>query len=832
MAVPHDPELFMRPDGLPMVFLMLPGRSSCEARASIKKDIEMRGGLLLVSTRDSIYAENSILLLFKNEVPHRYQEMFDHRFVLDCIYENMILPNLIDYRVTRKTHSFKSYDPLDILHGYKGWSDLETVTQGEVVSDIEDGGEDESLAQTRKSPVRSYKTYNRKNQEEIVKYLVRFAAYKMVKGNSIWQKLESLNVCKGERTWQSMKEHFRKKIIHQIHTFGLSWRQVRRFRDTFGLDQEHESDINSEEEEGEDNEKQKSPKSSHSSVQKSTFKNSFQPRRTSSPMLQPDQSCLEPNTAPAVDNNEMNIDHDAEDQQQSIEVNKHAEADPDSGPSNDQANSNQVNEGEPEETRPAKRKRKLFSTNCSYLNDNELDNQKINVTPVRKQQTLQSLIEEQEDEVLTVYSLTSVNTSLTSSVKETENCGDKSPISCEPKTIGANKSDYNVPSGTNECENSFLSATSSIQKDLEQGQTMETENKGEADPGVKGRSVHMESLEEIFGPDASPLLIPPAKRKSKKDHFDKPLLLNENTNSSAEKIVHRSTSAVSNSSKAQTDGHVTATVAPKLLSEQAYGGNSRSPSPKKREGRTSSILLNTPTSVCCRKVNTVDVEAIEHLRTPAKVRGARRKSTNTNEAEASTSERNKEKGKENFEKDYWYKVKHRTAFGRGEEEAIVKYFLDHGGFSIRGGNTVWKKMEDEQVCPGRTWQALRERFEKHIEPNLRQFGSSKTDMVKADRNHNITKQTAGRKNCNFYSTEEDLRIIRFIVDNRRFLDVGGNELWKIMEERTVLEGRSWQSMKERFRKGIAPKINQYKLDKTIVANFVKGYPTKKEKRIK
>ena len=176
-----------------------------------------------------------------------------------------------------KTHSFKSFDPLDIQHGYSKWSDLETVTQGEAVSDIEESVQEESSAQPQKSPVKNDTIFSRKDQEEIVQYLVRFAAYKMVKGNSIWQKLESMNVCKGERTWQSMKEHFRKKIIYQIHTFGLSWRQVRRFRDTFGLDEEHESDINSEEEEGEDNMRQKSPNPSNSNAQKTktTSKNSF-----------------------------------------------------------------------------------------------------------------------------------------------------------------------------------------------------------------------------------------------------------------------------------------------------------------------------------------------------------------------------------------------------------------------------------------------------------------------------------------------------------------------------------------------------------------------------
>ena len=116
---------------------------------------------------------------------------------------------------------------------------------------------------------------------------------------------ESLNICKGERTWQSMKEHFKKKIIYQIHTFGLSWRQVRRFRDTFGLDQEHESDVNSEEEEGEDNIRHKSPNPSNSNAQKSTSKSSFRPKRTSSPMLPPDQ--CSPGSATTI-NNEAIID--------------------------------------------------------------------------------------------------------------------------------------------------------------------------------------------------------------------------------------------------------------------------------------------------------------------------------------------------------------------------------------------------------------------------------------------------------------------------------------------------------------------------------------------
>ena len=171
------------------------------------------------------------------------------RYVTDCIYENLVLPNLLDYRVTSlRPHPYENYEPLDILHGFSKWSDLVKRIDGERVSDIEDfEGEVEVLNSTRDTHIKDFKVaYSRKNQEEIVKYLVKFSAYKVVKGRAIWEKLEALKVCNGKRSWQSMKEHFRKKIIHQIHTFGLTWRQVRKFRATFGLDEEHESDENSE----------------------------------------------------------------------------------------------------------------------------------------------------------------------------------------------------------------------------------------------------------------------------------------------------------------------------------------------------------------------------------------------------------------------------------------------------------------------------------------------------------------------------------------------------------------------------------------------------------
>ena len=50
-------------------------------------------------------------------------------------------------------------------------------------------------------------------------------------------------------------------------------------------------------------------------------------------------------------------------------------------------------------------------------------------------------------------------------------------------------------------------------------------------------------------------------------------------------------------------------------------------------------------------------------------------------------------------------------------------------------------------------------------------------------------------------------MLRFIVNNGRCKDVGGIALWQLMEERQVLHGHSWQSMKERFRSSIVGNLD-------------------------
>ena len=62
---------------------------------------------------------------------------------------------------------------------------------------------------------------------------------------------------------------------------------------------------------------------------------------------------------------------------------------------------------------------------------------------------------------------------------------------------------------------------------------------------------------------------------------------------------------------------------------------------------------------------------------------------------------------------------------------------------------------------------------------------------------------------NPYSRSEELKIIRWIIEQKRFSEVSGIKMWKILEACNVLPNRSHQSMKERFRKHILPNIQHY-----------------------
>ena len=194
---------------------------------------------------------------------------------------------------------------------------------------------------------------------------------------------------------------------------------------------------------------------------------------------------------------------------------------------------------------------------------------------------------------------------------------------------------------------------------------------------------------------------------------------------------------------------------------------------------------------------------------------------------------------ENSDRQFWYDNRSRQPYSRGEEEAVVNFFLRNGGYSVKGGNMVWKKMEDDWICPGRTWQSLRTRFDKSILKNLKHFGVKEEQLIEVDRKLRGPQNAelgdlnprGFRQNVKYYTKAEDLKVLNFIAENRRFEDVRGNEVWQVIEERRVLEGRSWQSMKERFRKVMLKRIQSYGLSEEILAGLGRLSGKKKEKRM-
>ena len=79
-------------------------------------------------------------------------------------------------------------------------------------------------------------------------------------------------------------------------------------------------------------------------------------------------------------------------------------------------------------------------------------------------------------------------------------------------------------------------------------------------------------------------------------------------------------------------------------------------------------------------------------------------------------------------------------------------------------------MENTSVCPGRTWQSLKNRWEKNILSRLDTFSVSVEQLEEADRDSDIkedsrsntSRQSNGmrgyRKNANYYTVDDDAKV--------------------------------------------------------------------------
>merc|ERR1719342_911802 len=154
-----------------------------------------------------------------------------------------------------------------------------------------------------------------------------------------------------------------------------------------------------------------------------------------------------------------------------------------------------------------------------------------------------------------------------------------------------------------------------------------------------------------------------------------------------------------------------------------------------------------------------------------------------------------------------------------EEKNIVKYFMENGGFQISGGNKIWKKIEQESICPGRSWQSLRDRFNKKIVKRLPSFGVTKKELMAVKSKFQSCKYPVEARKKR-YTVEEDMKMLRFLLEKNRIKYVRGNSVWELMERRGIVQNRSWLSMKNRFTRHVIKILPCVGIDREMIQKYL------------
>ncbi|KAI1297122.1 hypothetical protein HDE_04634 [Halotydeus destructor] len=218
-----------------------------------------------------------------------------------------------------------------------------------------------------------------------------------------------------------------------------------------------------------------------------------------------------------------------------------------------------------------------------------------------------------------------------------------------------------------------------------------------------------------------------------------------------------------------------------------------------------------------------------------------------------------------------------------EDVKIIRHVVKEARFNELKGNLFWKEAEDDGLCD-RTWQSLKNRFQRYIypaldnfscltveeaeriraayetatyanrkfgykpklsvtpstevipetqdggsvegEPNETDFNSPMSKSVQENGDVSLSTSSSESKNrmAGPFTRKEDIRILHFIWNKSEQdwkLQVKGNSLWKQMETENVThKNRTWQSLKERFLKRIIPALFNYKLNENKVDRFL------------
>ena len=99
--------------------------------------------------------------------------------------------------------------------------------------------------------------------------------------------------------------------------------------------------------------------------------------------------------------------------------------------------------------------------------------------------------------------------------------------------------------------------------------------------------------------------------------------------------------------------------------------------------------------------------------------------------------------------------------------------------------------------------------------NLDVTSNAKENEMKSASLANITTRRLKMK----FSEEEDIEILKFLIEKRKFSETKDDKIWESMEKQNIILRRSGQSMKSRFNKIISPNLT-IKLLCEIYTDFV------------
>lgn len=633
-------------------------------------------------------------------------DIFDCKFIKACVDAGHILPNLRDFRMNQPSF-FEDYDPVDILMGRKKWSDLVRLSRSGTESDDE-GQSDSSLLRILKEKrsarqeMRGRQIYTRQDQQAILDFIRKEKRYSSVKGRQLWVQMEAAEVCGGHRSWQSMKEHFRKQIMPQINSYQLKKSQIIRFRRAMDGDLVND-DESEEEEENEDEEH-----------------------------LPRDQGQKE---------KEMN------------------------GNANDNPNQERENEEPftPEDERAMvnhivqNKKYAQIKRDSLWL---EMKSVGISQTP----RTWNSMKQHFLEQVMPRIEKFGLNPSQIARFRR------------------ALKREWTI-SSDNEQTNNTDSEPASPERSNQQAKATKPLDKS------KSQRVQTRRNQTFLG----------GQSEAESSEAE---TLSEGISGSKHPLMNKGVSSPQNKSPEK----VKRDTRPKAKKQKLF--DNKTPSFEEFEN---GIVQNGAS----RSSPVKSVATLKHSK-----RRSRRFQPDSVLNSSSSPDASKTSNKtHNIDNQSSVSQQGQgSLYTKDEDKKLKDFVANHGLYDKRNGRNMWIAMEKCKVLPGRTWQSMKTRYLKNIEPKYKRSELRKADPSKVDANESRVIQ---KQSGNFFTREEDQKIINFIVENRRFGDVGGNTLWQLMETRQVLPDRTSQSMKERFRRRILPKLHLFDIEPADRQRFQK-----------